>query len=74
MAPHNKTHRKTQLELFEPEQLYFVTWETKDGKIKQTKHAVNMECCLTFIRVLGYDRNTKNPLIKKAPTNAADAY
>ena len=72
--PHNNpTHRQTQLELFEPETLYYVTWINKDGKTKQTKHAVNLECALTFIRILGYDRTTKNPLIKKAPTNTAGA-
>ena len=66
MPHHNPTHRKTQLELFEPEQLYFITWITKDGKTKQTKHPVNILCALTFIRVLQYDRTTTNHLIHKA--------
>lgn len=72
--PHNNpTHRQTQLELFEPETLYFVTWINKDGKEKQTKYPVNILCALTFIRVLQYDRTTTNHLIKKAPTKTAGA-
>lgn len=73
MPHHNQTHHKTQLELFEPEALYFIEWQTKDGKTKCTKWPVNMQCALTFVRILGYDRTTRNPLIKKAPTKTAGA-
>lgn len=65
MPHNNQTHQTTQLELFEPEALYFIEWQTKDGKTKSTKWPVNIQCALTFVRILGYDRTTKNTIIKK---------
>lgn len=73
MPHYNTPHLQTQLELFEPEQMYFITWTSKDGKHKQTKYPVNILCALTYVRVLQYDRTTTNHLIKKAPTTKAGA-
>ena len=66
MAPHHKNKRKTQLELFEMEQLFIVTWTNKHGKDISSKYPIDMVNALRLVHVLGYDRSISNVLIKKA--------
>ena len=74
MVPHNKNRRNAQLELFEMEQLFIVTWTNKDGKEKNSKYPIDMVNALRLVHVLGYDRSISNVLIKKAPVKITGAY
>jgi hypothetical protein len=74
MASYNKNKRTTQLELFELEELFIVTWTNKNGKEKNSNYPINMLNALRLVHVLGYDRSITNVLIKKAPVKITDAH
>jgi hypothetical protein len=73
MLPHNKNKGKTQLELFEMEQLFIVAWTNKAGIEKSSKYPIDMVNALRLVHVLGYDRTISNVTIKKAPVKITGA-
>jgi hypothetical protein len=74
MVPHNKNKGQTQIELFEMEPLFIVSWTNKKGEPRSSKYPVDMVNALRLVHVLGYDRSISNVLIEKAPTSTVDAY
>jgi hypothetical protein len=66
MLPHYKNNGKTQLELFELEPLFIVSWTNKNGQPRSSKYPIDMVNALRLVHVLGYDRSISNVLIQKA--------